>query len=189
MGTFEIPVKWLATSQVLAGFSEEPGQPIWLHSVTVQDFVIFQRWLHQDQIITYWHDPNNPTHEDPFDKLIEAVALGIYLDCPEYQLAAMREFLAHSQHLSYPEHYVHHVWAATESWANSEAFDSLTALQRQHLVHPMRKLLVAILAVKTVGMYERNVMGRPGRCAREEEISIGDFWEMYEDYEFSLRKN
>ena len=179
---FEIPIKWFATSGALAHLSVERSQPVWLHSVTFQAFWHFWRWLHQDQIITYWHDPNNPAHGDSFHKLIAAVELGIHLESPEYQLAAMREFLSRATYLAYPEHYLARVWAVTECWADSEVFKSLTTEQKQQLVHPMRKVIVAIVAAKTVGVFDRDVVGRPGSCASEEEIPIADFWKMYQEY-------
>lgn len=190
---FGIPLNWLRTSRVLATLFSEPRdpqaliarQPDCLKTVTVRQFHDFYCWIHGDHICNSCCIWNSRATEDAAWRLIAAVRLGIYLDCAEYQLAALDQFVAFASFLKQPEDYVTAVWGATAGWAKNEAFAHLTDAEKDQLDNPLWKLIVALVAVRTVGKYKRKVKGRPGYSGveRRDEILIGQFWTMYESYE------
>ena len=96
----------------------------------------------------------------------------------------MREFLALAPWIEWQEDYVDSVWSVTANWRNSHIFDQLDNFEQGRLMHPMRQLIVAIVAAKTVGKGKRNVRTGPRDMGveREDQITERCFWMKYDEY-------
>jgi hypothetical protein len=190
---FGIPLKWLTRTSKLfatwyAGRGEEKyilaGNPSRLGSVPSQIFCDFARWLHRNRIADPWCVEAPYLVEATARRLVDALDLGIFLDSAEYQLAAMREFLALAPFLEWPEDYVNSIWSVTTNLRNSEAFHHLDNFEKIRLMHPMRQMIVAIVAAKTVGKGKRSVRTGPRSLGvdRGDEITGHIFWVKYNEY-------
>lgn len=194
----QIPTTWLITSKRLwkaAWVQDEtveyvPAPCIWLHSVKRDVFDRFYDWMHTGNLLRL-HDKTSVA--SMYRILLDALRLGIYLECAEYQLATMREFLEYADRLDYPEVYVDEIWALTEDWAEHPGFSNLDPFEKKQVIHPMRKLIVAIVAEKTVGETKRDpiLLHRSelcngectGKCRTGGKALIPSFWNMLKEYE------
>ena len=190
---FDIPLKWLTRTSKLfatwyAGRREEKyilaGNPARLSAVYSNVFCDFARWMRRNRIADSWCVEAPYLVEATARRLIDALDLGIFLDCAEYQLAAMREFLALAPLIEWPEDYVNSIWRVTTEWRDSEAFLHLGGFEKVRLMHPMRQMIVAVVAAKTVGKGKRGVRTGPRDLGveRGDEITGQVFWVKYHEY-------
>lgn len=188
-----LPLTWLVrTSNLFAtwytgcreGKYTSEGNMLYLKRIRSDVFCDFARWLFQNEIAVPWCVDTQYIVEANARRLIAALDLGIFLDCAEYQLAAMREFLALAPYMEWPEDYVNSIWSVTTNWRDSQNFDHLDNFEKARLTHPMRHMIVAIVAAKTVGKEKRSVRIGP----RDAGVNRGDqipghvFWLEYNEY-------
>jgi hypothetical protein len=115
---FKVPLKWLVrTSKLFANLfrcANIERSPRCLEQVSSQDFSDFCRWIHGKRIAVPWCTETPYVVATTARRLVKAVALGIRLDCAEYQLVAMEEFLSFAPGLEWPEDHVNEIWAVTK---------------------------------------------------------------------------
>ena len=190
---YQIPIKWLVTtSWKFFNFYAnqlpheiEPYNIMRLAEIRCSVFHDFYRWMiHEDGTVEPWCICASYATESAALRLCNAVQFGIYIDCAEYQLAAMKEFLGVAKFLEWPEDFVNEVWIATETWEYGEAFKEIDLDVRAEMVHPMRRMIVAVVAAKTVGKGKRVVRTGPrdGGIDRGDQIAVDEFWGMYYEY-------
>ena len=191
--TFDLPKGWLTgTSHYFARLfyntSKLPNAQdlnnVYLPTVYTSHFFDFVRWLRENKIVPTLHMYAQYAIEDNARRLVDAIALGVYIESEEYQIAAMKEFLALAKYLEWPEDFVNPIFAGTSQFFDAQPFKHLSAADRARVVHPARRMIVAITAAKTVGRGKRKVRVGP----RDKGIERGDriasttFWEMYDEF-------
>ena len=194
--TFEIPKNWLTrTSHLFArqyayldnnstftNASDPRG--IYLPKIYTSHFFDFQHWLRENKIIKTLHMYTPYALEHNARRLVDALALGVSLETEELQLAAMKEFLSIAKFLEWPEDFVNSIFAVPQNFANGPAFRALSAADRARIVHPARRMIVAVVAAKTIGKGKRKVRTGP----RDKGIERGDriegmeFWQMFDEF-------
>lgn len=190
--TFDLPMEWLTrTSQYFARLfynaSKQPNADdltnVYLPAIYTSHFFDFVRWLRENKIVPTLHMYATYALEHNARRTIDALALGVYIESEEYQIAAMREFLTLSKHLEWPEDFVNLIFTGTAMFGDAHGFKHTSVADKAKIVHPARRMIVAILAAKTVGRGKRKVRVGP----RDKGIERGDriasttFWEMYDE--------
>lgn len=179
--TFNIPKRWLTrTSEYFQRYysahntdiSDTPAtKEANLPKVFASHFYEFDQWLRTGRIITILHMYAQYAIEHNARRLVDALALGMFLESREYLIAVMKEFLALGKLLEWPEDYVNTI------------FDSTAGLPKD-VVHPARTMIVAIVAAKTVGKGKRKVRQGPRDkgVERGDRISGNEFWTLYDEH-------
>lgn len=179
---FSIPKNWLIDtssyfhrhcSSHLIDFINEPDKRIvWLPEVYIAHFFDFNHWLHKNRILPTLHMYVPYAIEHNARRLIDAIALDIALESGEYQYAAMKEFLPLARCLDWPEDHVNSVFDITKDAA---------CMGKPHAA---RRMIVAIIAAKTVGRGKRKVRqgSRDRNIERGDRVEGNEFWGMFDWY-------
>ena len=85
--------------------------------------------------------------------------------------------------LEWSQDHLSEIWTVTNLWRNDGAFQYLTESKKEQLVHPMHKLIVAMVIVET-----RNFApGPPDLGIGGWDITAAiQFWELYDGYVGSI---
>ena len=144
---------------------------IYLRKTSIAQFTDFVRWTKTGRILQYSHNGAGWLIEHHARRLIDAIALAAALNSVDYECAAITEFLALGPSLTWPEDFVNAIFATTSHGSGNQA-------------HPVRQMIVAIVAAKTCGTGKRKARygARDRNVERGDRIASGTFWKMYDAY-------
>lgn len=151
-----LPASWLfqTSKTMVRKFAGEHGFLFQPHTdrsrIQMQHFL---RWIQSGRVTEPPEINPIKRHIDYIaDTTIEAVRFGINtMDSHEYQVCAMYEFLSLWPWLQQTDRFVNPIWEATEHYQEPESHDPFddANIYDIDVIHPMRWLIVAMIAAKT----------------------------------------
>lgn len=148
------------------------NEKLYLTKLKVCDFQDFLRWLTDGHILPHHYGYDQITIVASASRIIRALDIGIMLESNAYVMAAMNKFHVVGAFLERPEEFVNEIFTSTRQMAN----------------HPARRMIVAIVAAKTMVKGRRAVCDSgEKRIERGERLKSGTFWGLWDEY-FGVRK-